>query len=57
MTSVNLKTADTGCEFGQPMRRGRVDPAKTLGLIKRIQTASGALPMPTPRPLPIARAG
>ena len=28
------------CEFGNPRREARVDPAKTLGLIKRIQQAS-----------------
>ncbi|MEL6640955.1 MAG: hypothetical protein AAFP98_06525 [Pseudomonadota bacterium] len=51
----------TSCEFGAPQRVARVDPAKTLGLIKRIQDASGTqLAPPRPAiasPQPLARAG
>lgn len=42
------------------MVRGRVDPAKTLGLIKRIQAASGVAPVPAqpmPVTVPVARVG
>ena len=49
------------CEFGAPKRVARVDPAKTLGLIKRIQSASGiqtAPPQPAiAQPQTLARAG
>ena len=34
-------------EYGSPKRRPRVDPAKSLALIKRIRAASGACPAPT----------
>ena len=48
-------------EFGIPKRKSRVDPAKSLDLIKRIRAAGGMLTAPAATPLsptqPIARAG
>ena len=38
-------------EFGIPKRTARVDPAKSLDLIKRIRAASGLLPAPVATPL------
>lgn len=61
MTKFNTKTWAASCEFGLPKRTARVDPAKTLSLIKRIQSATGALPAPqqqaAPSPQIFARAG
>lgn len=61
MRRIETETRLAGCEFGLPKRTARVDPAKTLGLIKRIQSATGALPAPqqqaVPSPQILARAG
>ncbi|MEL6572980.1 MAG: hypothetical protein AAFQ64_15050 [Pseudomonadota bacterium] len=61
MTQFDTETWAASREFGLPKRTARVDPAKTLSLIKRIQSATGALPAPqqqaAPPPQIFARAG
>lgn len=46
MVSTRLASASTVFGFDAPERRNRVDPAKLLGLIHRIKSASGTASAP-----------
>lgn len=58
MVSTRLASPCTPIDFTAPDRRARVDPAKLIGLIRRIQAASGArAPTVQTKPNPVAKTG